>query len=83
VEAPRWDKFAASLTNAPGQAAYPLASFTFLYIKTGSSLERTAALSDLLDWFYSDGQQLATRFNYGELPPSLLATVRKKIVSLK
>jgi len=44
---------------------------------------RAAALDDLLDWIYTDGQQSAVQEGYSELPPPLLAAVRKKVKELQ
>jgi len=82
VEAPGWDKFAASLTNAPGANAFPITSFTWLYVRTDVSGERSHALADLLRWIYSEGQELATQSGYTQLPPSLLARVKQKAAGL-
>jgi phosphate transport system substrate-binding protein len=79
VEAPRWNSFSASLTNAPGAHAFPIASFTWIYLRIKSTdAARAAALGDLLDWIYTEGQQFAGQEGYSELPPSLLEAVRKK-----
>jgi len=84
IEAPRWNNFSASLTNAPGADSYPITSFTWIYLRTKSSdSTRSVALSDLLDWVYSDGQQFAGQEGYSSLPAPLLAAVRKKIRSLQ
>lgn len=84
VEAPQWERFAASLTNAPGADSYPVASFSWLYLRTVSSdSQRTAALGDLLNWLFDDGQQVAAREGYSELPGELLRKVRTKVDSLR
>jgi phosphate transport system substrate-binding protein len=84
VEAPQWDKFSASLTNAPGVNSYPITSFTWFYLRAHSSdPRRSEALADLLGWVYSDGQPLAARNGYAELPPPLLAKVKIKVSSLQ
>jgi phosphate transport system substrate-binding protein len=83
VEAPAWDKFSASLSNAPGADAFPITSFTWLYLRTTSSdPRRAAALADLLSWMFTDGQRLASEDGYAELPPPLLANVKTKVSSL-
>jgi phosphate transport system substrate-binding protein len=83
IEAPQWNSFSASLTNAPGADTFPITSFTWIYLrlKTTDSA-RAAALSDLLDWIYTEGQQFAIQEGYSELPPPLLAAVRKKAKDL-
>jgi phosphate transport system substrate-binding protein len=84
VEAPRWNSFSASLTNAPGADSFPIASFSWIYLRTKSTdSARGAALGDLLDWIYADGQHFAVQEGYSELPPQLLAAVRKKIKDLQ
>jgi phosphate transport system substrate-binding protein len=80
AEAPRWNSFSASLTNSPGADSFPITSFTWIYLRTGSSDSgRGAALGNLLDWVYTDGQQFAAQEGYSALPSPLLAAVRKKV----
>jgi len=84
VEVPRWDKFSASLTNAPGADSFPITSFTWLYLRTSASdARRATALADLLNWMYTDGQKLAAQEGYAELPQPLLAKVKAKVSSLR
>jgi len=84
VEAPKWNSFAVSLTNASGADSFPITSFTWIYLRTSSSDSvRATALQNLLDWIYSDGQQYAAQEGYSELPAPLLAAVRKKVKELR
>lgn len=84
VEAPRWSSFSASLTNASGADSFPIASFTWIYLRSGSSdAARNAALHGFLDWVYSDGQQFAVQAGYSELPPQLVAAAKKKAAELR
>jgi phosphate transport system substrate-binding protein len=83
VEAPRWNNFSASLTNAPGARSFPIASFTWIYLRASSpDSVRAAALEDFLDWIYADGQQYVFEEGFTALPAPLLAAVRKKAASL-
>ena len=83
TEAPRWNAFSASLANAAGADSYPIASFTWIYLRNKSSdSDRAAALSDLLSWIYTDGQQYVVQEGYSALPPPLLEAVRKKVKDL-
>src|SRR6201981_891886 len=76
AEAPHWNNFSASLTNLPGTDSYPISSFEWIYLRTQSSdSARAAALADLLDWIYSDGQRFAAQEGYAELPSPLLIAV--------
>jgi phosphate transport system substrate-binding protein len=80
VEAPGWDKLAASLTNASGADSYPISSFTFLYVRPSArDQRRTAALVSLLNWAYSDGQSVAIHEGYSDLPKPLVAKVLAKV----
>ncbi len=84
VEAPGWNRFTASLTNAPGSDSFPITSFSWLYLRIKSpDSARSAALSDLLDWIYGDGQHFAGQEGYAELPAPLLAAVKKKVKELQ
>jgi phosphate transport system substrate-binding protein len=84
VEAPGWNKLSASLANAPGAQSFPITSFSWLYLRTVlSDSHRGPALADLLNWMFTNGQQIADHEGYSELPPQLLAKVRTKIDSLK
>jgi phosphate transport system substrate-binding protein len=84
IERPQWDKFAASLANAPGADSYPITSFTWLYLRSVSSDSRRAtALTDLLSWIFDEGQQLAAQEGYSELPKPLLNKVRARVSSLR
>lgn len=84
VEAPEWNKFAASMTDAPGPDSYPITSFSWLYLRSASAdPRRRAALVTLLNWIYSSGQQIADQQGYSELPPQLLDKVKAKVGTLQ
>ena len=84
VEAPTWDKLAASLTNPPGADSYPISSFTWLYVRPSArDSHRTAALVGLLNWAYSDGQIVAVQEGYSDLPRQLLVKVLAKVNTMQ
>jgi phosphate transport system substrate-binding protein len=84
AEEPAWKGFSASLIDTPGAGSFPITSFSWIYLRTSSSDSvRAAALSNLLDWIYSDGQQYAVQEGYAELPAPLLASLRKKVKDLQ
>jgi len=84
VEAPSWDKFAVSLSNASGENSFPITSFTWLYLQTSpSDAKRAAARADLLNWVYTEGQEIASKEGYSELPQAMLAKVKAKAKSLR
>lgn len=84
VEAPEWNRFAASMTDASGPESYPIVSFSWLYLRSASAdPRRRAALVTLLNWIYSNGQHIADQLGYSELPPQLLDNVRARINTLQ
>jgi phosphate transport system substrate-binding protein len=72
--------FRISITNAPGKASYPIASFTYLLIYQKNPTAFKEALKSYLTWIYSSGQILAKALYYVPLPESLLEKVKKQIV---
>ena len=75
--------FRASLANAPGKDAYPIISFTWLYVPERSAEpERSKALSDYIEWALTTGQQSAERHGYTPLPASLAPKVLAKARAL-
>lgn len=84
VEAPTWDKLAASLTNAPGADSYPISSFTWLYVRPSArDARRTAAMVRFLNWAYADGQDVAVHEGYSKLPKQLVVKVLAKVNSMQ
>jgi phosphate transport system substrate-binding protein len=84
VEAPDWNKFTASLTDAPGEKSFPITSFTWVYLRsTSANSRRRAALLEFLRWVYSKGQQIATQQGYTQLPPDLLPKITGRINSME
>ena len=79
MEAPQWDKFSASLTNAAGAGSYPITSFSWVYLRTASvDPRRKSALVNLLSWMLTEGQQ-SMPDGYFPLPRRLLAKVKSQI----
>lgn len=75
--------FRVSLTNAPGKEAFPIVSFTWLYVPVKSSdPERSKALANYLEWALTTGQQSAERHGYTPLGSSLASRVSAKARSL-
>jgi phosphate transport system substrate-binding protein len=83
VEAPDFDRFAASLTNAPGANSFPITSFDWLYLKTKmDDPKRAAALQAFLTWVFSEGQRIAVEDGYSGLPTPLLVKINAKVRAL-
>ena len=72
--------FRVSLSNAPGSEAYPIVSFTWLYVPVKSSdPERSKALVNFLEWVLATGQESAEKHGYTALPASLAPKVLAKV----
>ncbi len=80
MEVPQWDKFAISLTDTPGQDAYPITSFTWVYLRRSSvDPVRRRAVADFLNWILGEGQQLGAQLGYSVLPKELRENARTKV----
>lgn len=62
----------ASLLNAPGRDAYPIASFTWILVPVSvANPQKSAALEDLLRWMLTSGQKECAGLGYLPLPKNL------------
>ena len=72
-----------SITDAPGQDAYPISTFTyFLVYKDQKDKDKGKALVDFLWWATHDGQKMATDLIYAPLPPEVVQKDEEKIKSI-
>jgi phosphate transport system substrate-binding protein len=68
--------FRASLTDAPGEAAYPIVSFTWALVYQEQADEaKGKALVNFLWWAMRDGQAYARDLNYAPLPLPVVSRV--------
>jgi phosphate transport system substrate-binding protein len=70
---------AANIWNQPGDAAYPISSFTYLIVYKDldnvKTREQAQALVDFLHWAIHDGQKLAPGLDYAALAPAVVEKV--------
>jgi phosphate transport system substrate-binding protein len=72
--------FRVSLTNVPGDAAYPVASFTWLLVyKEQPDAVKGKALTNFLWWASHEGQKYAADLLYAPLPAPVVKQVEAKI----
>jgi phosphate transport system substrate-binding protein len=65
--------FRVSITNAPGNGAYPISSFTWLLLYANSPDKANArVMVDFLKWAVTDGQKFATELGYAPLPDGVV-----------
>jgi phosphate transport system substrate-binding protein len=77
--------FRVSITNAPGDASYPISSFTWLLIQPDmKDVAKAKAIRNFLDWMISDeAQQMAAGLQYAPLPKTVVALVKDRLKTLK
>jgi phosphate transport system substrate-binding protein len=78
------EDFRISITNAPGKAAYPIASFTYLLIPTKiEDASKLKVIKDFLIWMLKDGQKDAEPLSYARLPKEVVAKELKQISQIQ
>ena len=77
--------FRVSITNAPGEASYPISSFTWLLIQPDmKDAAKAKALKTFLEWMVTDeAQQMAVGLQYAPLPKPVVALIQARIKTLK
>jgi phosphate transport system substrate-binding protein len=72
--------FRVSLTNPPGDDAYPIASFTWLLVyKNQSDQAKGQALVKFLRWAIHDGQKYTSDLLYAPLPSQVVSQIEAKL----
>jgi phosphate transport system substrate-binding protein len=62
-----------SITDAPGKAAYPICSFTYLLIpKQIQDPQKAKVIKGFLQWMLHDGQGMVEALNYARLPRAVI-----------
>ena len=78
------DDFRVSITNAPGPAAYPISSFTWLLIPAQiSDPAKRDAIKGFLTWMLSDGQGYNEGLSYAKLPKPVVDKEKKAIAMIQ
>jgi phosphate transport system substrate-binding protein len=77
--------FRVSITNAPGAAAYPISSFTWLLVhKDGKDAAKAKLLKDFLTWMITpEAQAMAAELKYAPLPAEVGQLVQARLGTLK
>ncbi len=78
------EDFRVSITNAPGENAYPISTFTWLLIpeKIPDAAKRTA-ITQFLHWMLTSGQNMTENLSYARLPREVVAKEEKAIAKVK
>jgi phosphate transport system substrate-binding protein len=76
--------FPASITNAPGNNAYPISTMTYLLIpSTIPDPKKREAIKGFLAWALKDGQKLAPPLGYAPLSKEVIAAEEKQLPQVK
>jgi phosphate transport system substrate-binding protein len=78
------DDFRVSITNAAGDAAYPISSLTWLLIpQTIQDAGKRQVITDFLTWMLTTGQGMAPALQYAALPASVVEKEKAAIAQIK
>jgi phosphate transport system substrate-binding protein len=76
--------FRMSITNAPGDGAYPIASFSWLLIPIrASDAAKGKALRELVAWLVTSGQSESSGLSYVPLPSTVVQQVLASVSVLR
>lgn len=71
------------ITDAEGDGAYPIASYTYILVyKDQTDAAKGKALVDFLWWATHDGEKFGKDLHYGPLPADVVKKVEAKIASI-
>jgi phosphate transport system substrate-binding protein len=74
------EDFRVSITNPPGEAAYPICSFTYLLIPAKiEDANKEGIIKNFLHWMLTDGQKDAEPLTYAPLPKEVVAKELRQI----
>lgn len=76
--------FRVSITNAPGEAAYPISTYTWLLLpeRIGEK-NKTDVLTELLRWMLTSGQKKCSGLGYAPLPAEVARRALDSFDSVK
>ncbi len=73
-----------SITNAPGDDAYPISSFTWLLFYENPKDKGAAKIMvDFMRWALTDGQKYAADLGYAPLPDSVVKLEMEALKKIK
>jgi phosphate transport system substrate-binding protein len=77
--------FRVSITNPPGENAYPIASFTWLLVhKDNKDAGKAKLIKDFLTWMIGpEPQKMATELKYAPLPAEVVSLIQARLPTLK
>jgi phosphate transport system substrate-binding protein len=74
------DDLRVSVTNADGDASYPISGFTYLLVyKDQDDATKAKALVEFIWWALSEGEKMASDLGYSALPAEVLTKAQAKV----
>ncbi len=72
-----------SIVNAPGKAAYPISSFTWILVyEHPKDAVKGKALANFLRWVYKNGESVAGSLDYAPLPATMVSRLDARLTAL-
>ena len=76
--------FRVSITNAPGDAAYPISSFTWLLLyQDPQDKSQAKTMVDFVKWALTEGQKYCKDLGYAPLPQNVVDMEMKALATIK
>jgi phosphate transport system substrate-binding protein len=76
--------FRVSITNPPGKAVYPIASFTWLLLyENPKDKQQGRIFVDFVKWMLTDGQKFAAQLGYAPLPDAVVKMELDTLAKIK
>ena len=76
--------YRVSITNAPGDAVYPISSFTWLLLyQDPKDKAQGKAMVDFMKWALTDGQKFAGDMGYARIPQNVVDMEMKTLATIK
>lgn len=72
-----------SITDAPGKASYPIASFTWIVLPSPMPTGERNAVAQMLQWMLTSGQKQSSALGYAPLPHELASRELQSLAQLK
>jgi phosphate transport system substrate-binding protein len=76
--------FRVSITNAPGDAVYPISSFTWILLyQDPKDKAQAKVMVDFMKWALTDGQKFAGDMGYAPIPKNVVDLEMKTLATIK
>jgi phosphate transport system substrate-binding protein len=75
--------FRVSIVNAPGEASYPISTYTWLLVYANNGGTTGVVLKDFLSWMLEEGQKIAPALGYAPLPEKVKGMIKNEIATIR